>query len=55
MFGLDVVVTLKRAGFRIKWRRIQKRKIPAKHKINKEETMEWLKKNFGVELIEQKH
>ena len=53
MFGLDVVVTLKRAGFRIKSRRIQKRKIPAKHRINKEETMEWMKKNFGVELIEK--
>jgi len=53
MFGLDVVVTLKRAGVRIKLRRIQKRKIPAKHKINKEDAMGWAKKNFGVELIEK--
>ncbi|MEM5773325.1 MAG: 50S ribosomal protein L5 [Candidatus Aenigmatarchaeota archaeon] len=52
MLGLDVCVSLKRPGFRIKYRRIQKRKIPAKHKINKEEAMDWVKNNFGVEIIE---
>lgn len=52
MLGLDVVVTLERSGFRIKRRRIQKRKIPRKHIINKEETVNWLKNNFGVEMIE---
>jgi len=51
MFGLDVVVTLERPGFRIKRRRIQQRKIPAKHIIIKEESMEWVKKTFGVEII----
>jgi len=51
MLGLDVVVTLERPGFRIKRRRIQQRKIPAKHKINKEETMEWVKKTFGAEVV----
>lgn len=50
MFGLDVAVTLERAGFRVKRRKIQQRKIPRKHKINKEEAIEWLKKNFGVEV-----
>ena len=52
MLGLDVVITLERPGFRIKRRRIQKRKIPRKHIINKEETVNWLKNNFGVEMIE---
>lgn len=51
MFGLDVTVTLERSGFRIKRRRIQQRKIPAKHIINKEESMEWVKKSFGVEVV----
>lgn len=50
MLGLDVAVTLERPGFRIKRRRIQQRKIPRKHTINKEETAEWLKNNFGVEI-----
>ncbi|MEM5879384.1 MAG: 50S ribosomal protein L5 [Candidatus Aenigmatarchaeota archaeon] len=52
MLGLDICVSLKRPGFRIKCRRVQKRKIPRKHKINKEEAMEWVKNNFGVEIIE---
>jgi large subunit ribosomal protein L5 len=52
MMGLDVTVTLERAGFRVKKRRIQQRKIPAKHKINKEEAINWLKNKFGVEIIE---
>jgi large subunit ribosomal protein L5 len=52
MLGLDVAVTLERPGFRIKRRRIQKRKIPRKHKINKEEAVNWLKNSFGVEVSE---
>jgi large subunit ribosomal protein L5 len=50
MLGMDVAVTLERPGFRIKRRRIQQRKIPRKHKINKEEAVNWLKNNFGVEV-----
>jgi large subunit ribosomal protein L5 len=49
MLGLDVAVTLERPGYRIKYRRIQKRDIPKKHKINKEDTINWLKQQ-GVEV-----
>jgi len=52
MMGLEVSVTLKRAGYRIKHRKIQKREIPRKHKINKKEAMDWVKNNFGAEIIE---
>lgn len=52
MLGFDVAVTLERAGYRIKKRRIQKRDIPTKHKINKEESMNWMKKTFGVDIVE---
>lgn len=52
MLGLDVAVTLERAGFRIKRRRMQQRKIPAKHRINKEDAMNWLKNSFGVNIVE---
>jgi large subunit ribosomal protein L5 len=48
MFGFDVAVTLQRAGVRVKRRRIRQAKIPTKQKINKEEAIEWLNKNFGV-------
>ena len=52
LLGLDVSVTLERPGFGIKRRRIQKRKMPIKHKISREEGMNWTKNNFEVEIIE---
>ena len=51
MMGFDVAVSLERAGFRIGRRRIQKIRIPSKHKIKTEESIEWAKKNFGVDII----
>lgn len=52
--GLEVCVTLERPGFRIKQRRIMKRKVPKKHKITKEDAMEFIKKKFNVEVGEDK-
>jgi large subunit ribosomal protein L5 len=51
MLGLDVSVALRRPGFRVKHRKIQKREIPTKHKINKKEAMEWAKSQYGVEIV----
>ena len=51
MMGFDVTVALRRAGFSIRHRRVQNRKIPSKHKIKKEEAIEWVKKNFNVEVV----
>jgi large subunit ribosomal protein L5 len=50
ILGLDVSVSLERPGYRIKRRRIQSRKIHSKQKINKDEAINWLKENFGVEV-----
>jgi large subunit ribosomal protein L5 len=52
MLGLDVSVTLERAGFHISKRRAHQTKIPKKHKINKEESMEWVKHAFGVDVVD---
>jgi large subunit ribosomal protein L5 len=52
MLGFDVTVNLERAGFRIKRRRVRKRKIPSRHKIKKEEAVEWVKNNFDVEIVD---
>jgi len=51
IIGLDVCVTLERPGFRIMRKKIKKSKISKKHKITKTETIEWLKKNFGVKIV----
>jgi len=50
IIGLEIMVTLKRPGFRIKERRIGRSKIPRRHRISKEEAIEFVKKQYGVEI-----
>lgn len=50
MLGFDATFTFYKPGYRIKYRKREKKKIPKKHKINKEEVMNWLKERFGVEF-----
>ena len=52
IIGLEVAVTLERPGFRIK-RRLNKNKIGSKHKIAKEQSMDFIKNKFNVELTEK--
>jgi large subunit ribosomal protein L5 len=52
MMGMDVSVTLERPGFRVKRRKMKRSKVGKKHLISKKETIEWLKKNFGVRISE---
>ena len=49
MLGMDVAVSLGRPGYRVKRRRIKKAIIGKKHKLNKEDTIDWLKLK-GVKL-----
>jgi len=48
--GFDVCVTLERPGYRVKKRKVKKANIGKKHKITKEETIEWLKMR-GVNVL----
>lgn len=48
IIGLEVAVTLKRCGFRIKNRVVGRTKIPLRHKITKEEGIEFVKNKFNV-------
>ncbi len=52
IFGMDVCITMEKPGYRIKQRRIQQRKIPTRHKVKKEEAMDYISKTFNVEVIE---
>lgn len=54
IMGLEVCVTLERPGFRIKRRRICKRKIHRKHNITKQEAIDFMKKTFSTEIGEEK-
>jgi large subunit ribosomal protein L5 len=53
IMGLQVCITLERPGFRIKKRRIMTRKIPGKHKITRNEAVDFMTKNFKVKLGEE--
>lgn len=53
IMGFEVCVTLERPGFRIKRRRIMQRKISRRHKITKEEAIEFMKNKFNVKVGEE--
>jgi large subunit ribosomal protein L5 len=52
IFGMDVSVALKRAGYRIAMRRVAQKKLPSRQRLNKDETAEFVSKKFGIEILE---
>lgn len=52
IFGMDIAITLVRPGYRVMRRRRKKQHIPKRHKVTKEEAMEFMKQNFNVTIIE---
>jgi len=50
IFGMNVAITFEKPGYRIKRRKIQHKKVPAKHQVTKEETMEFMKNEFQVNI-----
>ncbi|HYT00931.1 MAG TPA: 50S ribosomal protein L5 [Thermoplasmata archaeon] len=52
VFGMDVSVSLQRPGFRVARRAIKRRPIPARHRISRDEGMQFVKDHFKVEVVE---
>lgn len=52
IFGMDISVALKRAGYRIARRRIGQRRLPAAQRLSREDTIEFVRRKFGVEILE---
>jgi large subunit ribosomal protein L5 len=50
IFGMNVAVTFEKPGYRIKRRKIQHKKVPNKHQVTKEETMDFMKQEFHVNI-----
>lgn len=50
IFGMDVSVTLERPGFRVKRKKLPS-KVGKKHLIKPEEAIDWVTKNYGVQII----
>ena len=51
IFGMDVCVTMKKHGYRVKHRRIATHKIPHRHKVKKQETVDFFSQKYSVEVI----
>ena len=50
MYGMDVAVSLERPGYRISKRTRQRKKVPKKERITKEETIAFIKESYGVTI-----
>ena len=48
IMGFQVCITLKRPGFRIRVRKIQKRRIKKNHRISRQAAMDFMKKEFNI-------
>lgn len=51
IFGMDVSVALKRAGYRISKRKIEVTRIPRIHRLTKEDAISFVKEKYGVEVV----
>jgi len=51
MFGLNVTITLKRAGYRIRDRRLNQRRIPKNHRISQAEAADFFKNKYEVKVV----
>jgi len=50
IMGLEICITLERPGYRVKKRKIMKKRLPLKHQIRREEAIEFIKKKFDVKV-----
>lgn len=54
VLGLQVCITLEKPGFRVKHRKVKTKKIPKKHAVNREEAINFLKEEFGINIEGEK-
>ncbi|MEM3421610.1 MAG: 50S ribosomal protein L5 [Candidatus Hadarchaeum sp.] len=52
MFGMDVSIALERPGYRIKRRNLLRRPVPRGHRVTREEAINFMITNFGVEVLQ---
>jgi len=51
IFGMDVIVTVERPGFRVMRRKRMRSTIPRRHRVSREESMAFIVKEFGVTIV----
>jgi len=53
VFGMDVIVTMGRAGYRVAKRRLKRCRIPRRHRLTKEEAIAYVKKRLKIDVVEE--
>ena len=53
IWGLDVVGRIVRPGMRVKYRRKGRAKVPKHHYVSRLEAQYFLKKNFGIKIVDK--
>ncbi len=48
--GMDVMVTVERAGYRVARRRRGRSRVGSSHRVTRDEAIEFIKRSFGVEV-----
>jgi len=50
MLGFEIAITIERPGYRVKNRRLKTGSISKKHRVTKEDSIEFMKEKFGVKI-----
>lgn len=51
--GMNITVCVERPGFRVKRRKRRRTKVPYRHRLTPDESMVFVKKKFGIEILEK--
>ncbi len=51
IFGMDVIVTMGRPGYRVAKRRVKRARIPRRHRLTKEEAIHYAKKYLNLDIV----
>ncbi len=52
IFGMDISVVFKRPGYRVARRRLKRAKVPARHRVTREEAMQFMREKFNLNILE---
>ncbi len=50
IYGMDVCVNVEKRGYRVKRRKIRKKKIPSHHRVTRKETIDFIQREFDVRV-----
>ena len=53
ILGMDVTIVFNKPGYRVNKRKLRKNKVGKKHQVKIEEVIEYLKNQFGVNVVEE--